>query len=709
MKEAPNFLTCPAVPELPSPKGEDLIKPKKESQHPSAPTNVGRDMLNTKPATKDLVSTGRPGRKKGFLKILILLVVIGLGVLLIPPAIAVGRAAWAGLEARQALASLQTRLQLGDFDSAANETARAKQALEDVNQNLEGVGFFRDMPFIGTQVRTMQDVAVVGAHSLDSLLDLLDVAKAMSEALASGSQAVGQTSVPIEPSKRWQDLSKADKRNLLRTLQSSLPDIRLARDKIDLALALWSAIPQDRLLPPLAKVLQPMADFLPIMRQAMDQSVPLLEAMIPLAGYPDQKQYLLILQNSDEIRPAGGFIGSVAKVTLDGGDISDYQFFDVYNIDNPVSAVWKETPPEPLVKNLGVKAWFMRDANWSPDFVQSAERVLDFYLRESALQGKTEKTDSVIALEPGFFRELLRLIGPIEINGKSYDDRSFMDLLEYEVEIGFQQQGVKLEDRKAVLGELGAVILNKVQAMPKSDWPKLLNLVTTAFAEKQIMVYSRDAALQSLVDRRGWSGRAKPTVCDFTWVVDANLAALKTDGKMVKSVSYVLDARDVQKPVANLTLTYTNTVTKIDWRYTRYRSYTRVYVPEGSQWLSTKGAMAGDLIQTGGKFVPGKTDIMKELGKTVFGAFWAIEPGKTGELSFSYALPPSVSDCLAQNNYQLDWPKQPGADNTEINVKVIMPRTIVSADPSEPESKWGDAAYEAQADLREDRNFKVKY
>lgn len=219
-------------------------------------------------------------------KALVLLVVLGLAILLIPPAIAVGKAIWNGWEAKQALASLQTRLQLGDFDSAANETARAKQALEDINQNLQSVGFFRDLPFLGTQVRTMQDVAVVGAHSLDSLHDLLNVAKALSDALTSGSQAIGQTNVPLEPTKRWQDLTKADKRNLLRTLQSALPDIRLARDKIDMALALWNAIPQDRLLPPLAKVLQPMADFLPIMRLAMDQSVPLLEALVPLAGYP---------------------------------------------------------------------------------------------------------------------------------------------------------------------------------------------------------------------------------------------------------------------------------------------------------------------------------------------------------------------------------------------------------------------------------------
>ncbi|MDD5438258.1 MAG: DUF4012 domain-containing protein [Patescibacteria group bacterium] len=687
MKQTPNLLTCPGVPELPAPKGGNLKLPEK-------------------PELPKLEKSY--GRKRKWIKWTVLAIVVILCILLIQPMIALGKAGFAAYEAKQAIDSLKYGLQTGDYSRAVNEAGRAKAAMEDFNQALQGVGFLRDFPFIGTQIKAVQDVSAVAVSSLDSAEDLLKVASGMAGAVETGQENLG-TDVGIASGRSWQDLSVSEKRDLLRVLQQKLPDIRLARDKIDMALALWDAVPKGRMLPVITKALSPLADMLPILRKAMDQSVPLLETAIPLAGYPEPKQYLVILQNSDEMRPAGGFIGSIANVTLDSGDIKDFIFSDVYNVDNPVSGVWKEVPPEPLAKNLGVKAWFMRDANWSPDFVESASRVLDFYKREMELQGKPDKPDGVIAIEPGFFRELLRLIGPVEIQGKTYDDRNFMDLLEYQVEMGFLQEGVKLEDRKAILGELGTRLMQKIQAMPKSDWPKLINLITQALSEKQIMIYTTDQSLQASVDRLGWSGRVKPTVCDFAWVVDANLAALKTDGKMVKSMSYELDASNPQKPVATMTLTYRNTTTQSNWRYTRYRSYTRLYVPEGSQFISSKGAMAGDLLQTGGKFVPGKVDVMKELGKTVFGAFWAIEPGKTGQLSFTYALPPSVSDCLAQNKYVLDWQKQAGNDGAELNVRILMPSVVKTADPAEPEIKWGDAVYEAQTDSQTDRSYKVKY
>ncbi len=688
MKQTPNLLTCPGVPELPAPKGGDLKFPPKPEQPKLEKTY---------------------GRKRKWIKWTVLAIVAFLIILLAQPVIALGRAGFAAYEAKQALDSLKYGLQTGDYARAVNEAGRAKRSMEDVRQALQGVGFLRDFPFIGTQIRAIQDVSAVAVSSFDSAEDLLNVASGMAGAVRTGQETLGQTDVGIPSNRSWQELSVSEKRDLMRVLQQSLPEIRLARDKIDMALALWDAVPKGRMLPIVTKALSPLADMLPVLRQAMDQSVPLLETAIPLAGYPTPKQYLVILQNSDEMRPSGGFIGSIANVTLDSGDVKNFIFSDVYNIDNPVSGVWKEVPPEPLSKNLGIKAWFMRDANWSPDFVESASRVLDFYKREMELQGKPDKPDGVIAIEPGFFRELLRLTGPIEIQGKSYEDRNFMDLIEYQVEMGYQQQGVKLEDRKAVLGALGAELMKKIQAMPKSDWPKLINLVTQALGEKQIMIYTSDPGLQSSIDRLGWSGRIKPTVCDFAMIADANLAALKTDGKMVKSASYELDARDPQKPIATVTLNYRNTTVRSDWRYTRYRSYTRFYAPEGSQFISSQGAMAGDLLQTGGKFMPGKIDVMKELGKTVFGAFWAIEPGKTGQLSFTYALPQSVSDCIVNNKYVLDWQKQPGADGTELNIRILMPNTVKTADPAEPDLKWGDAVYEAQTDSQVDRSFNVKY
>ncbi len=688
MKETPNFLTCPAVCEVPP----------RSSEHGVSGSN--------KPESG---KAKRHGPSWKFLAWCLAAILILAAV--VPPAIAVVRAGLSAQQAKQELDALKALAQNGDFAAAAERAAAARRSLNDAREALSGVGFWRDVPYVGTQVRAVQDVTIVSADSLEGAEDLLSVAQSLGEALEQAQQALPQTKPQVESGRKYSDLSKEEKRALLEALARALPKIRMARVKLDVALKLWNDIPQDRLAGPLKQALDPLAKLLPTVKRSLDQAVPLIDTLVPLAGYPTPQHYLIALQNSDEMRPSGGFIGSVATAALDGGDLRDFEFFDVYAIDKPVMGSWKEVPPKPLKDHLNVTAWFMRDANWSPDFPSSADRVLDFYNRELAAQNKTPKNPPTVfvAVEPGLFRSLLRLSGPVTVQGTTVNEANFMDVIETQVEQTFLEQGIPVEQRKGFMAAVGDELIKKLQALPASRWPDVLNVVTVALERKQIMLYSRSNDIQKMIDERDWGGRAKPTDGDFVWAVDANLAALKTDGVMHKAIDYTVDARDPQKPVATVTLRYRNDAPGFTWRYTRYRSYTRVYAPEGSELLEAKGAMAGDLLQTRGKFVAGKTDVMKELGKTAFGAFWAIEPGKTGELSFTYRLPSSVSDRLANGDYRLDWVKQPGADDTEINVKILLPRNVAKAEPPETEAKWGDATYEIVSDTSEDRSFSINF
>ncbi len=696
MKEHPNFLTCPGVPELEPPHKAEAFR---DSPTTSNPPN------NTSDVTSHKSQVTR--KKKRWLWGVAAVLVIILGIITVPPGIALAKAGLAANNARVALSNMQTALLAGDMATAQAYSAKAKLELNKMEVALNGIGFWRDVPYIGSQLRILQDASVVSADSMDSMDDLLKVASAIFDAASTGQQAVNSLGVPISPGDRLKDLTPENKLSLLRVLYNSLPDIRIARDKMDMAYRLWNALPQNQIAGPIKQALKPLADALPVMQRSLTQAVPLIDVMVPLVGYPDAQDYLVALQNADEIRPSGGFIGSLFTAKIAGGDITNMVFSDVYNVDNPVSATWKEDPPKPLQDYLKAKIWFMRDANWSPDFPTSADRVLDFYTRENILAGnKISEPTVYVAFEPAFFESLLKITGPVNVQGQEYNAQNFFDTLQYQVEIGFGQQGISVEDRKALMGEVGQAIMAKIQNLPKSRWPELLDLVTTALNRKQILIYSRNPDVEKKLDQYGWSGRAKPTLGDFLWVVDANLAALKTDGVMQKSVSYVLDARDPQKPVATVTLNYKNTNKQTSWRYSRYRSYTRIYVPDGSTFISAKGAMADDLHNTGGNFVAGKVDVMKELGKTVYGAFWAIEPGKSGQLSFTYQLPPID---VSSGKYRLDWPKQPGADNTQIDVKIILPTTVKKADPAEAEAKWGDNMYEYRIDTLEDRVFEVQY
>lgn len=680
MRETPtNFLTCPAFEELPAEASKPAVP---ESKAPTPPKKMPRNKM-------------RWGR---WLSVILIVAMLAITV---PPGIALAQAAFAAQNMKAALnrAKLHgTNLQL---DLVLQDLAEAKQSASEVRDALRRVGFWRDAPWIGTQLRGVEDAAAAGLGTLDGAEDIVQAFQAITDAIQGGAEAAGDVQTGIAPSKRFADLTREDKRLMLAKFSDALPRLRVARDKIDTALVLWERVPQDKLAAPLRQALKPLADNLPTLKKTLDEAIPIIEVAVPLAGYPYPVRYLAFLQNSDEMRPSGGFIGNIGSMTMDAGELTEFSFQDVYAIDNPAVPKWKEVPPEPISKHLGVPAWFMRDANWSPDFPTSADRVLDFYIREKAAAGNPEKMppSTVLALGPGLFEGLLRITGPITVRGKVYNTQNFFDEIQYEVEMGFHQKGIPTEERKDIVAEIGQKMVDRLKVLPAARWSEVVDLLTQALERKQIMAYSRNAEILSVLDARNWTGRVKPTQGDYLQVIDANLAALKTDGVMDKTIQYSLDARDPSHPKATVKLVYKNTNQSITWRYTRYRSYTRIYVPEGSVLLSSSGAMAGD--RQGG----GKVDVMKELGKTVFGAFWSIEPGRTGTLSFTYELPPStIPACGA---YRLDLPKQSGADQTTIDLNLAFVRPILKAVPAEDKAKWGDAVYQIETDSTTDRNFSV--
>ncbi|MFA4954227.1 MAG: DUF4012 domain-containing protein [Patescibacteria group bacterium] len=712
-KDAPNFLTCPIIPAAPEPEKtpprDFLHQEKIEVQAAQAKTtpNVPRP-----PVQDETTPTQRPRRhaRRFIWAGLAVLLIVLLGAT-VPAGVEFSRAAWSAQSAKQHLTQAKTMAEKMDLEGAQSEVALAKDDLISARTSLGRVGFWRDLPGIGTQLRALEDAALAGTQTLEGAGEILSVFQTVTEALRGGSLAAQNLNTGIAPTRRFSDLSRDEKRELLRKFDAALPELRMASIDIDLALQSWNRVPQDELFAPVRSALKPLADVLPQFKQTLDQAVPLIEAALPLMGYPQKITYLMALQNSDELRPGGGFIGNVGSMSVDSGEITDFGFTDVYNIDNPASFAWKEKPPQPLAERLGINAWFLRDANWSPDFPTSAERMLDFYTREVTLAtGKppADQPSAVLALEPAVFKALLRLTGPLTVDGITFTQDNFFDKIQYEVEQGFLKQGIALAERKAIVGKIGDAMLERLKALPAARWPEVLDVLTKAFERKQIMLYARNNTLLSVLDRRGWTGRVTPTQDDFMWVVDANLAALKTDGVMEKTVEYKLDLTAAQGPLATVTLKYRNTATRADWRYTRYRSYTRVYVPEGSQLISSSGAMRDDLNKTGGAFIPGKVDVMKELGKTVYGAFWSVELGQTGTLSFTYRLPQSVADQAQEGKYRLDWLKQAGADDTRLTLDLKFGKNIQSAVPAEAKDKWGDSRYELNTDSIQDRMFEMK-
>jgi hypothetical protein len=394
-------------------------------------------------------------------------------------------------------------------------------------------------------------------------------------------------------------------------------------------------------------------------------AVPIFQTLPALAGYPQQADYLFVLQNKDELRPTGGFIGTYGTAQVVNGDILTLITDDVYHLDMPALKTVNITPPQPLIDYLGINRWLLRDANWSPDWPSSAKQILSFYQQESAAN-KTVAIDPdfIIAITPDFVVDLLGITGPIKVSGQTYNKDNFMALLQDSTGKDFTALGLSRWNRKMIIGEISKQIKLKLFDNLDQNWPKLMDVIEQNLNQKNILVYAVNTDANKVFADNNWDGHLRQTDSDYVMVVDANLAALKTDAVMSRNITYRVKPTTDNQLLAKLQINYANDG-NFTWKTTRYRSYVRVYVPLGSQLIRVAG------------FSEGEVSVGEENGKTYFGAFISVEPKSIASLSFEYELPAVVK----KNEYSLIFQKQPG-NMADLDIDLSFAGAIKSYQPT---------------------------
>lgn len=446
----------------------------------------------------------------------------------------------------------------------------------------------------------------------------------------------------------FMEFSDHEKYRVLKLLYESSPDINGIKANIDLSLLYLDKVEGSKLLGSYDDKVANLRGYL-VFSSNFLSNLSSFSAIIPaLAGYPNNSSYLIILQNNNELRPTGGFIGSYGIMEVGLGDIVKLETNDVYHLDMPASLnkSFNITPPEPIKKYLGVDRWFLRDSNWSPDFPSSAKNIKWFYEQEMLAVGRSEELvdlSGVIAITPRVITDLLYITGPIEVEGKQYDKDNLTEALQYEVEMAFREEGRSEWNRKNVIGDIVKEIKIKLFNIPSDRWQEIIGLFEQNIERKDLMVYLFDDYKREISSKFKWEGEIKKSESDFLMVVDANLAAFKTDRVMDKKITYYLE-EEGQSLKAKVSINYKNNGW-FDWQTTRYRTYTRVYSPLNSSLLKFSGISSGDA------FVLSENKI--DNPKTSFAGFISIEPGQERVLSFEYELPENVVQLLREKKYYL--------------------------------------------------------
>ncbi len=544
----------------------------------------------------------------------------------------------------------QEQLLAQDFEWAGNTLEEAIEHFESANQEFQKFKWLKNIPWLSTQISALDKLLLAGISTGKSIQTINDLALEII------------TPIQKDDEISLNSLSEEETELLLKNVYNAKSELEKAKQSIDEAVEYINKIPRKGLIKKIKEVTTPLQEKVPELQSAIDRAISASQIIPSIAGYPAQKTYLFLLQNNTEMRPTGGFIGTYGILKVKNGDITYFKTDNSYNLDEPTQTWLNIEPPWPLTRYNNVHQWFFRDSNWSPDFPTAAQKAEWFYHQEN---GPEKNIDGVIAVTPTFIQSLLTLTGDIQVNGLTFNSENLIEILQYQVDEGYLRQDMEESDRKEIIGVLSKNILDQVLDLPKSKWSDLWQVFNQDITEKHILIYLKDAYVQNLIIKENWGGQIRNVEHDYLAVIDANLASLKSDPGVKRIITYTLN-RDSDNFIADVIIKYKNEGT-ITWKTTRYRTYTRLYVPKGSVLLKSSGSMVDCKLSD-----KGSVETTEDLNKTVFGAFICIEPGEEKSLSFKYKLPNSIAEQFENDKYQLLVQKQPGTASHDLNINLRL-------------------------------------
>jgi hypothetical protein len=255
-----------------------------------------------------------------------------------------------------------------------------------------------------------------------------------------------------------------------------------------------------------------------------------------LTGFPfGQKNYLIVFQNNQEMRPAGGFISSFATLHFTAGIPTDFQIEDVYGEIDEHPYIEPPYPMKELLANEWYKGYTFRDANYFSDYPQTVDELIRLYHQTRP----AEQFDGVIAVNFNALEDLIGKLEPLKIDGKLVTKDNLFEEITNSVNDIDRHDTSQLNNRKSLLKPLATAIIKKLVINPF-----LVRRVSDSFVyslnHKDIQLNFKDQNLQNLISSQGWSGAwpSANSTEDFLAVVEANLGGMKSDRYILRKITY---------------------------------------------------------------------------------------------------------------------------------------------------------------------------
>lgn len=171
-------------------------------------------------------------------------------------------------------------------------------------------------------------------------------------------------------------------------------------------------IETEGLLKPLKAPVEQALDAIDIAADVM-RRVAILSPQLPtMLGAEEPRDYLVLVQNTAEMRTLGGNPGNMLMLTFDEGRMTITQQASRFDVNTRRDA--PIVPLNPWTEELYTDrvGKFIQDTTMTPDFAQTAHLARAFWSETLGDPG-----DAVLAIDPILLSHLLKATGPVELAG----------------------------------------------------------------------------------------------------------------------------------------------------------------------------------------------------------------------------------------------------------------------------------------------------
>lgn len=391
------------------------------------------------------------------------------------------------------------------------------------------------------------------------------------------------------------------------------------------------------------------------------------ELLTAAMGLNEQQSYLILSQNSDELRPSGGYISTFGWMTVRNGRVTGYNY-------SPTTATSPNPPREDDQRQITLPDWWIRynrpiyaawDGSWYADFPSTADMSMWYYNRGN---NPHSPVDGVIAIDIIGFEKILAALGSVVVPGYAevVTPENFRQMV-YTI----RAEGQSDLSHKQFISDLYQQIFNDWQnaSTDPQTSTRLLGEVLEAIQQKHIMFYFADAQLNEAVNLLGWSGAQQPgRNQDYLLVADANLGN-KSNHSIFRQLFYDVDIQTDGTLRSRATVAYdysdriASTDPAIDDEHhgpLDYNNLLQVYVPLGSEIESTDN-------------LPQPPRVVNADDHSILVSRVSVAYDTNARFQFTYETPVVVDTIGPYQRYRLVLQKQPGTLGDAANVQITLP------------------------------------